>query len=119
MNPIVSDSLLIAVFIIVGGVFAAAEMALVSLRESQLKQLSTRGRRGQMVAELTSSPNRFLSAVQIGVTLAGFLSAAVGGVTLSGPLAEVMVGWGVSPDWATGLALFVVTVVISYFDRDR
>lgn len=115
MNPIVSDSLLIAVFIIVGGVFAAAEMALVSLRESQLKQLSSRGRRGRLVAELTSSPNRFLSAVQIGVTLAGFLSAALGGVTLSGPLADVLVGWGLSPDWASGLALFVITVVISYF----
>lgn len=115
MNPIVSDSLLIAVFIIVGGVFAAAEMALVSLRESQIKQLSGRGRRGQLVSELTSSPNRFLSAVQIGVTLAGFLSAALGGVTLAGPLTDVMVGWGVPADWASGLALFVVTVIISYF----
>lgn len=115
MNPIVSDSLLIAVFIIVGGVFAAAEMALVSLRESQIKQLSGRGRRGQLVSELTSSPNRFLSAVQIGVTLAGFLSAALGGVTLAGPLTDILAGWGVPTDWASGLALFAVTVVISYF----
>ncbi|MBI5028742.1 MAG: DUF21 domain-containing protein, partial [Actinobacteria bacterium] len=79
MSPIVGDILLIFLFIIIGGVFAAAEMALVSLRESQVKQLATRGKRGQTVAHLTADPNRFLSAVQIGVTLAGFLSAAFGG----------------------------------------
>jgi putative hemolysin len=115
MNQIVSDSLLIFAFIIVGGVFAAAEMSLVSLRDSQVKQLSGRGRRGQIVAELTSSPNRFLSAVQLGVTLAGFLSAALGGVALSGPLTQVLTGWGVPADWASGLSLFLVTAVISYF----
>ncbi len=83
MNQIVKDILLILLFIVVGGVFAAAEMALISLRESQVKQLSTKGKRGQTVAALTADPNRFLSAVQIGVTLAGFLSAAYGGATLS------------------------------------
>ncbi len=62
----------------IGGVFAAAEMALVSLRESQIRQLAHRGKRGQTVARLTENPNRFLSAVQIGVTLSGFLSAAFG-----------------------------------------
>ena len=66
--------------------FAAAEMALVSLRDSQVKQLAHRGKRGQTVAKLSENPNRFLSAVQIGVTLAGFLSAAFGGATLAEPL---------------------------------
>jgi putative hemolysin len=115
MNPTVRDASLIALFVIIGGVFAAAEMALVSLRDSQIKQLSGRGRRGQLVAELSASPNRFLSAVQIGVTLAGFLSAAYGGATLAEPLAAAMIGWGVPADWASGLGLFAVTVVISYF----
>ncbi len=85
MNAVVSNILLILVFIIIGGVFAAAEMALVSLRESQVKQLSTRGQRGRTVAALAANPNRFLSAVQIGVTLSGFLSAAFGGATLEEP----------------------------------
>ncbi len=115
MNPSVRDSLLIALFVIIGGVFAAAEMALVSLRDSQVKQLSGRGRRGQLVAELSASPNRFLSAVQIGVTLAGFLSAAYGGATLAATLSVAMISWGVPADWASGLALFAVTVIISYF----
>lgn len=115
MNSIVGDILLIAVFILIGGVFAAAEMALVSLRESQVKQLSLRGKRGQTVADLTSNPNRFLSAVQIGVTLAGFLSAAFGGATLSDSLGAVFVGWGMLEAAAQPVALILITLVISYF----
>lgn len=115
MNVIVGNILLIFVFIMIGGVFAAAEMALVSLRDSQLKQLSTRGKRGRTVAELSSDPNLFLSAVQIGVTLSGFLSAAFGGALLSDAFAEVMIGWGVPAAAAGPLALVLITVVISYF----
>src|SRR5215208_861786 len=72
----VFNVVMIFLFILIGGVFAAAEMALVSLRDSQVKQLARRGKRGRLIAQLTGDPNRFLSAVQIGVTLAGFLSAA-------------------------------------------
>ena len=115
MNSIVGDILLIGVFIMIGGVFAAAEMALVSLRESQVRQLSTRGKRGETVAELTSNPNRFLSAVQIGVTLAGFLSAAFGGATLADSLALVLIGWGMLEAAAAPVALVLITLVISYF----
>jgi putative hemolysin len=115
MSPVVQDILLILVFILIGGVFAAAEMSLVSLRESQLKQLATRGKRGSKVAELAASPNRFLSAVQIGVTLSGFLSAAFGGATLADLLAPVFVGWGVPESIARTLALIAVTLAISYF----
>ena len=83
----VSDIALIALFILIGGTFAAAEMALVTLRESQIRQLAAKGKRGRAIERLTSDPNRFLSAVQIGVTLSGFLSAAFGGATLAAGLA--------------------------------
>ena len=86
MNDTLLNIVLILVFVLIGGVFAAAEMALVSLRESQLKSLSHRGRRGEIVAKVAANPNRFLSAVQIGVTLMGFLSAAFGGATLADSL---------------------------------
>lgn len=109
------DTALILVFILIGGIFAAAEMSLVSLRDAQLKRLATRGKRGAKLAELAESPNRFLSAVQIGVTLSGFLSAAFGGATLAARLAPVFVGWGVSEGVAGTLALVVITIVISYF----
>ena len=106
---------LIFLFILIGGVFAAAEMALVSLRESQIKQMSTRGKRGAAIARLTENPNRFLSAVQIGVTLAGFLSASFGGATLAGEFAPVLSGIGVPEFLAQPLSLVLITVVISYF----
>ncbi len=115
MTATLQDIALIGVFILIGGVFAAAEMSLVSLREAQLKQLAQRGKRGAKLAQLAESPNRFLSAVQIGVTLSGFLSAAFGGATLSERLAPVFVGWGVPEGVAGTLALIVITIVISYF----
>lgn len=115
MNQVLGNIALIALFIVIGGVFAAAEMALVSLRDSQIKQLSTRGTRGRTVAGLSEDPNTFLSAVQIGVTTSGFLSAAFGGATLSGALAPVLVGWGMPGGVADVVALVAITVAISYF----
>lgn len=112
---ILTNIALIFLFILIGGVFAAAEMALVSLRDSQVKQLSGKGKRGAAVARLTSDPNLFLSAVQIGVTVSGFLSAAYGGATLSGALAGVLVGWGVPTGIAEPLGLVLITIAISYF----
>ncbi|WP_040157996.1 hemolysin family protein [Nigerium massiliense] len=115
MNETVLNILLIFLFILIGGVFAAAEMALVSLRESQVKHLRTRGKRGEAVSWLASDPNLFLSAVQIGVTLSGFLSAAFGGATLADELTPVLVGWGVPQQAAAPIALVGITIVISYF----
>lgn len=115
MSSTPSNILLVLLFILIGGLFAAAEMALVSLRDSQVKALSTRGKRGQTVARLAENPNLFLSAVQIGVTLAGFLSASFGAANLAPQLAPVLRGWGVAGGIADGLALVLVTVAISYF----
>ena len=114
-SGVLLNSLLILLFICVGGVFAAAEMSLVSLRDSQVKQLAHRGARGRTVARLNEHPNRFLSAVQIGVTLAGFLSAAFGGATLAAALSPVLQGWlPLSEGVADTVALVVVTAIISY-----
>lgn len=110
-----TDIALIAVFIVIGGTFAAAEMALITLRESQVRQLAGRGKRGRAIERLTGNPNLFLSAVQIGVTLSGFLSAAFGGATIADALAVVFVRWGVAEPVAGTISLVLVTVVISYF----
>jgi len=115
MNPIVANLLLIALFILIGGVFAAAEMSLVSLRESQVRALGIRGKRGRTVAALAADPNRFLSAAQLGMTLCGFLSAAFGGALLSDSFASVLFGWGVPSGVAHPVALVLITVVISFF----
>lgn len=62
---------LVIAFVLIGGVFARTEMALVTLRESQVNAIAARGRRGERAAALARSPHTFLSAVQIGVTVAG------------------------------------------------
>ncbi|MCU1675204.1 MAG: hypothetical protein JWN77_3317, partial [Frankiales bacterium] len=115
MNIPVLDLLLVAVFILVGGVFAATEIALVSLRESQAKQLADKGRRGARVSHLMRDPNRFLAAVQVGVTLAGFLSAAFGAARLAVPVSDALTGAGLSEKLSDTIGLIVVTLVISYF----
>jgi putative hemolysin len=105
---------LVLVFILVGGFFAATEMALVSLRESQINALAQRGKRGTRLKSLAANPNRYLAALQIGVTFAGFLSAAFGAATLADDLAPVLEGWGLSKGAANTVALVGITVIISY-----
>ena len=110
----VVDVLLVLVIILLGSLFAAAEIALVSLRESQVRALREQGKRGQRLAKLVSDPNRFLAAVQVGVTLAGFFSAAFGAATFSAPLADLLTAHGLSEGLASSLAFVSVTVVVSY-----
>lgn len=105
---------LIGFFILVGGFFAAAEIALVNLRDAQVKVLAERGRRGERLQHLIKDPNRYLAAVQVGVTLAGFLSAAFGAAALSVPFGAWLSERGVSAPWATTVALILVTLAISY-----
>jgi putative hemolysin len=106
---------MVVVFVLIGGAFSGAEIALVSLRESQVRGMAeTGGRRGKAVARLLGDPNRFLAAVQVGVTLAGFFSAAFGASTLSQPLADWFVGLGMGEGLAGTLALVLVTIAISY-----
>mgnify|MGYP001178229141 CR=1 FL=1 len=105
---------LVLVFVVIGGIFAATELALVSLRESQLSALERRGERGARVADVARDPNRFLAAVQIGVTVAGFLSAAYGGSTLAPDLAPYLERLGLGPGAAETTALVALTLLIAY-----
>ena len=105
---------LVLVFVLVGGVFAGTEIALVSLRESQLRGLERRSRRGARTAAVARDPNRFLAAVQIGVTVAGFFSAAYGAATLAPDVIPAIEALGVPATWADGVALTVMTLLIAY-----
>ena len=105
---------LVLAFIVVGGWFAAAEIALVSLRPGQVTRLAAKERRGETVQRLLQHPNRFLSAVQIGVTLAGFLSSAFGAVSLATPLADLLHRGRLSSGAAEAIALLLITGVITY-----
>ena len=112
--PVWGSVLVVLGLIIVEGVFVASEMALVTLREGQLRSLVEGGRRGQSVARLVENPNRFLSAVQIGVTTTALLSSAFGAVTLSDSLAEGLRHAGLGHDTASILGFLVVTLLIAY-----
>jgi putative hemolysin len=105
---------LILVLVVIQGIFVAAELALVSLRESQIKQLAHRGKRGQLIARLTADPNLFLSAVQVGVTLSGFLAAAFGADRVSGNLSPVLERLGLPSGVAQTTSIVLITLVISY-----
>jgi putative hemolysin len=104
----------VLVLVLIEAVFAGAEMALVTLREGQVSTLAARGRRGERVAQLVSNPNRFLSAVQIGVTTTALLSSAFGAVTLSDSMARGLRSLGVSHAPASVVSFLVVTLVIAY-----
>ncbi|WP_346620062.1 hemolysin family protein [Blastococcus montanus] len=115
MSDVWLNIVMVVAFVMIGGVFAGAEIALVSLRESQVRAMAEQGgRRGQAVQKLLKDPNQFLAAVQVGVTLAGFFSAAFGASTLSAPLADWLQGRGMSEGLAGTLALVLVTIAISY-----
>lgn len=105
---------LVLFFILLGSFFAAAEIALVSLRESQVERLAQRGRRGRTLASLVRDPNRFLAAVQVGVTLAGFISAGFGASQIAPAIAPMLESWGLSEGWASALSFIGVTIVIAY-----
>lgn len=114
MGDLVWNIALVFIFVLVGGVFAATEMALVTLRESQINTIAARGRRGQKVAGLARNPNTFLSAVQIGVTVAGFASAAYGATSIAPSVAPLLIAWGVPAQPASTIATVLLTLLIAY-----
>ncbi|CAH0231959.1 Hemolysin C [Microbacterium oxydans] len=114
MGDLVWNIALVFAFVLIGGVFAATEMALVTLRDSQINAISLRGRRGAKVAALARNPNTFLSAVQIGVTVAGFASAAYGATSIAPSLAPMLESWGLAPALSLTIATLVLTLIIAY-----
>ena len=105
---------LVLLFVLVGGVFAATEMAIVSLRPSQVDDIERGGGRGPRIARLVRDPNTFLSAVQVGVTVAGFFSSAFGGATIAPYVARWLQGLGMEDGVSGTLALVLMTLVIAY-----
>ena len=105
---------LVIVFVLIGGVFAATELALVSLREGQIDRMGREGGGAARTARLARDPNRFLAAVQIGVTVAGFFSAAYGASTLAPDFVPLLVRAGIPEGIAGTVALVALTLAIAY-----
>lgn len=114
MSSVLINIGVVLALILLEAVFVAAEIALVSLRDGQVKTLSERGGRGAKVARLVSDPNRFLATVQIAITLTALLSSAFGAVTLSDQAKDGFVSLGMSPGLAKAIGLIGVTLIISF-----
>ena len=106
--------LLIIIFLLFGSIFAATELALVSLRSSQIDRMELQDARGARVAKIARDPNTFLSALQIGVTLSGFLSASFGESALAPYVVPIVRSWGVPAHVAGPLTTIFLTLIISY-----
>jgi putative hemolysin len=102
---------LVLVLVLVNAAFAGSEVALISLREGQLRRLEEQRGRGLLVARLARDPNQFLSTIQIGITLAGFLASAAAAVTLAEPLVPLLDFLGGASE---AVAIVVVTAVLTY-----
>lgn len=114
MNGTLLNVLIVLALILVEALFVAAEIALVSLREGQVKALAGAGRRGEAVARLLGDPNRFLAAVQIGVTSTALLSSAFGAITLSEAAKSALIRHGVGRTLAGVVGIIGVTLLISF-----
>lgn len=100
--------------ICLNGVLAMSELAIVSARPARLKPIEAKSRGAAAALRLAEHPGRFLSTVQIGITLVGVLSGALSGATLGARLSQTLIARGVDPEWAANLGVGGVVVGITY-----
>lgn len=110
------DMVLILALILLNGILAMSEIAVVSSRKSRLQKLADDGSPGaQSALELSNEPSGFLSTIQVGITTVGILSGAIGESALADPLAGWLSELPLLHPYARGLALTVVVVGLTYF----
>jgi len=115
MNGIAIEVLIIFLLLLANGVFAMAEISVVSSRKGRLKKLADEGSaKAQAALALAQEPTRFLSTVQIGITLVGILAGAYGGANLTDKVAAVVVQWAPLADYGRPIALFLVVSSITF-----
>ncbi|QQS11707.1 MAG: HlyC/CorC family transporter [Rhodospirillales bacterium] len=101
--------------IALNGLFSLSELAVISSRRARLKPLADRGNAGAKAAlALAADPGRFLSTVQIGITLVGILAGAFSGATLGGQLADILAGHGLRREIAEPLGFGIVVAIVTY-----
>lgn len=114
VDPLLQNVLFVLLFTLIGGMFSASEMALVSLRQTQIDEMAKKSSSGATIKRLTSDSNRFLSAVQVGVTVAGFFSASFGASEIAPIVAPLFQSWGLSAGASATMAFILVTIFIAY-----
>jgi putative hemolysin len=115
LSQVTLEVAMILILLIANGVFAMAEIALVSARKSRLRQLAAAGSpRARTALDLAESPGDFLATVQVGITLVGVFAGAFGGATLSRVIAAALEGVPALAPYAHAIGLGIVVVVITY-----
>ncbi len=110
-----TDLLIIAGLIVLNGVFAMSELAIVSARTARLRAAAQQGNGGAKIAlELAAEPGKFLSTVQIGITLIGIVAGAYSGSSLGGPVGERLAAIGFPTGWAQEAGFAAVIAVTTY-----
>jgi putative hemolysin len=111
-----SDVLVIAGLILLNGVFAMSELAIVSARPARLRVAAERGSSGAKVAlALAADPGKLLSTAQTGITLVGIIAGAFSGASLGGPIGERLMLLGVPADWAPQSGFAIAIALTTYF----
>lgn len=109
------EIIIILLLIILNGIFAMAEIAIISARKSKLQKQADEGNRNAQTAlNLAQSPGRFLSTVQIGITFVGIFAGAFGGETIAVSLSEKLSTIPLLTPYAKGISLFLVVAFITY-----
>jgi putative hemolysin len=117
-DPIIWPLILQLVLILINAVFACAEIAIISLNDNKLAKLTAAGdKRAIKLTKLTQQPARFLSTIQVGITLAGFLASAFAADNFSDRLTNWLINMGVKIPSATldTIAVVLITLTLSYF----
>lgn len=115
MSNITLEIVLIIVLILLNGVLAMAEIAMVSARKARLQQWAEAGKKNARLAlEISRSPEEFLSTVQVGITLVGVLAGAFGGATIAEELSAIFSEVPNLAPYAESLALGLVVIAITY-----
>nr|WP_255596647.1 hemolysin family protein [Methanobrevibacter sp. TMH8] len=106
------EIIIILILILLNGVLAMSELAIVSSRKSKLQHMANEGKKhANTVIELIEDPNQFLSTIQIGITLIGILAGAFGGATLAEPLSQYLTFLG---QYSSGISVIIVVIIITY-----
>lgn len=111
------DVLIIFALIALNGVFAMSELAIVSARKARLESVTRKSQKrgAQTALALAADPSKFLSTVQIGITMIGIGAGAFSGASLGGPVAQRMMQLGLSAEWATNAAYVLVIGLTTFF----
>jgi len=115
MSRIAIEILIVVLLILVNGLFAMAEIAVVSARKTRLQQQAQEGdKKAQAALELANAPNQFLATIQIGITLVGIVAGAFGGATIAEELAKVLRQVPVLAPYGEAIGVAVVVLAITY-----